>query len=303
MKTRPITKLLVDGGDPGETRRIRELLGFLDGQTTNPSLVAKNPGIQRRIASRGKLSASEAKEEYKRIVRAIGPLVGEAGVSIEVFSDLNSTAEEMMLEGREMFSWVRNGYVKYPSTQEGIRAAEMSVREGIRVNLTLCFSQQQAAAVYAATKGSRAPVYVSPFVGRLDDVGINGIDLVRNIKRMFRTGDGHVHVLAASLRSVRHLISSFALRAELATAPGRVFEKWSAAGFPIRDEDYISTKAQNQALQAIPYEELDLNTHWVTFDLRHELTTRGIRKFVADYQEMLNQPGEQRAEAQCVGKR
>jgi transaldolase len=85
MKTRPITKLLADGGDPGETRRIRELLGFLDGQTTNPSLVAKNPEIQRRIASQGKLSASEEKEEYKRIVQAIAPLVGEAGVSIEVF--------------------------------------------------------------------------------------------------------------------------------------------------------------------------------------------------------------------------
>jgi transaldolase len=209
----------------------------------------------------------------------------------------------MMLEGREMFSWVRNGYVKYPSTQQGIRAAELSMREGIRVNLTLRFSQQQAAAIYAATKGSRAPVYVSPFIGRLDDVGFNGIDLVRNIKRMNQAGDGHVHVLTASLRSVRHLLSSFALQAELATAPGKVFEEWGAAGFPIRDEDYISTKAKDQALQAIPHEELDLNAPWESFDLRHELTTRGIRKFVADYQEMLIQPGQESGEAQRVGKR
>jgi transaldolase len=70
--------------------------------------------------------------------------------------------------------------------------------------MTLCFSQQQAAAVYAASKGSRAPVYVSPFVGRLDDIGQNGVDLVRNNKRMFASGDGHAWVLAASIRNTQH---------------------------------------------------------------------------------------------------
>jgi hypothetical protein len=74
-------------------------------------------------------------------------------------------------------------------------------------------------------------------------------------------------------------------------------------GFPIRDDDYASSTAQVQALQAIPYEELDLSAPWESFDLRHDLTTKGIRKFVADYQEMLNLPGQQRAEAQRVGKR
>jgi len=293
MKMKPATKLLVDGGDPRETRHIRDLLGYLDGQTTNPSLVAKNPEIHSRLVSQGKLSRAEAKQEYKRLVQAIAPLVGEAGVSIEVFSDLDTMAEEMVQEGRDMFSWVRNAYVKYPCTHEGLRAAEMSVREGLRVNLTLCFSQHQAAGVYAATKGSLAPVYVSPFVGRLDDIGINGIDLVRNIKRMYQAGDGHVHVLAASLRNVHHLLSSFASHAELATAPGKVFEEWARAGFPLSDENDGSSLKNHRdgALAPIVYEEVDLNAPWESFDLKHELTTEGIQKFVADYEGMLRKSG------------
>ena len=74
------------------------------------------------------------------------------------------------------------------------------------INITLCFSQQQAAAMYAATNGTKQPAYVSPFVGRLDDIGQNGMDVIRNIKQMFRKGDGHVLVLAASIRTLEHLL-------------------------------------------------------------------------------------------------
>ena len=189
---RPATKILLDGGDPEETRRIRDLLGLLDGQTTNPTFVAKNPEVQRRIASGHKLSVEEQKQEYKQIVKRISPLVGSAGVSIEVFADFDTTAEQMLAQGEEMFTWIPNAYIKYPCIREGLRAAEMSAERNMRVNMTLCFSQSQAAAVYAATKGSKEPVYVSPFVGRLDDRGDNGMQVVRNIKRMYERGDGHV---------------------------------------------------------------------------------------------------------------
>jgi transaldolase len=199
--TRPKTKILVDGGDPQETRQVKELLGFVDGQTTNPSLIAKNPHIKELIASGHKLSNREEMDEYKKIVQTISPLVGDAGVSIEVFSDEKTTAQEMFSQGQEMFSWIPNAYIKYPCTTEGLRAAQNSVKQGMRVNMTLCFSQQQAAAVYAATKGTKEPAYVSPFVGRLDDIGQNGMDVVKNIKRMFSKGDGHVLVLAASMHS------------------------------------------------------------------------------------------------------
>jgi len=292
LTNRPKTKLLVDGGDPEETIRMKRLIGYVDGQTTNPSLIAKNPEIQRRLTSGHQLSAQEENDAYKKIVQSISPLVGDAGVSIEVFADLSSRAEEMLAQGEEMFTWIPNAYVKYPCTHEGLRAAEMSVQKSIRVNMTLCFSQEQAAAVYAATKGSKEPVYVSPFVGRLDDRGEDGMDLVRNIKKMYERGDGHVHVLAASIRTINHLLCSFFLGAELATVPSKVLQEWAAPGFPVPDKDftYKAVDAKGKSVKPIPYNELDLNLPWESFDFVHELTTKGIQKFVADYQSTLRRP-------------
>src|SRR5690242_19389348 len=178
LTNRPKTKILVDGGDPEETLRIKSLIGFVDGQTTNPSLIAKNPEIQRRLASGHQLSEQEEKDAYKKIVQSISPLVGDAGVSIEVFADLDTRAEEMLAQGEEMFTWISNAYVKYPCTHEGLRAAEMSVQKNIRVNMTLCFSQAQAAAVYAATRGTKEPLYISSAVALIDDHGEDGMDLV-----------------------------------------------------------------------------------------------------------------------------
>jgi len=289
LTNKPKTKILVDGGDPNETLRIKSLIGFVDGQTTNPSLIAKNPNIQRLIASGHTLSSEEENNEYKKIVQSISPLVGDAGVSIEVFADLKTTAEKMLAQGQEMFSWIPNAYIKYPCTHEGLRAAQMSVEKGIRVNMTLCFSQDQAAAVYAATMGSKSPVYVSPFVGRLDDRGENGMDLIRNIKKMYEHGDRHVHVLAASIRTVNHLLYSFALEAELATVPAKVLEQWTAKGFPMPDRDftYKGVDTNGSLLKPIPYKELDLNLPWQSFNIAHELTTKGIQKFVADYESTL----------------
>jgi transaldolase len=284
-------KILVDGGDPEETVRVKRLVGYVDGQTTNPTLISKNPEVQTLVSSGHKLSSREELEEYKNIVQSISPLVGDAGVSIEVYADFDTTAEEMLAQGREMFSWIPNAYVKYPCTHEGLRAAQMSVREAMRVNMTLCFSQEQAAAVYAATKGSKAPVYVSPFVGRLDDRGENGIDLVKNIKAMYEAGDGHVHVLAASIRSIKHLLGAFALKAELVTAPGKIWEEWAASSFPLPEADFVYQGADRAGvpLKPISYKSIDLNRAWESFDIQHELTTKGIRQFVADYKSTLKQ--------------
>jgi transaldolase len=210
-------------------------------------------------------------------------------VSIEVFADLDTRAEDILAQGEEMFSWIPNAYIKYPCTHEGLRAAEMSMRQGIRVNMTLCFSQEQAAAVYAATEGSQEPVYVSPFVGRLDDIGWNGIDLVKSIKTMYNNGDGHVHVLAASIRHLDHLLASFALDAELVTVPAKLLEKWASSNFPMpnRDFSYKAALASGEFLKSTPYKQLDLSLPWQSFDISHELTTKGIQKFVADYRSTL----------------
>lgn len=289
LVNRPKTKILVDGGDPEETRAVKALLGFVDGQTTNPTLIAKNPAIRQRIASGQQLSSREENEAYMKIVQSLSPMVGEAGVSIEVFADLKTSAERMLAQGEEMFSWIPNAYIKYQCTHEGLRAAELSVRKNIRVNMTLCFSQEQAAAVYAATKGSREPVYVSPFIGRLDDRGENGIDVVRNIKRMYAKGDGHVHVLAASIRHLEHLLASLALDVELITAPATVLEDWAAKGFPLPESGFVykGVDTKSRDLKPIPYKELDLSLPWDRFDITHELTKKGIEKFVADYESTL----------------
>jgi transaldolase len=264
-------------------------LGFLDGQTTNPSFVAKNPEVRRRVAAGHKLTWEEQKQEYKQIVEKISPLVGAGGVSIEVYADFHTSAEQMLAQGEEMFRWIPNAYIKYPCIREGLKAAKMSVQKGMRVNMTLCFSQAQAAAVYAATRGSKDPVYVSPFVGRLDDRGDDGMQLVWNIKRMYKPGDGHVQVLAASLRRVEHLLCALHLDAELATAPIHILEEWAAARMSIPDEHfrYTGVDKNGSPLRPIPYKELDLNASWESFDLEHELTEKGIEKFVNDYKSTL----------------
>ena len=286
------TKILVDGGDPKETLRIKSLIGSVDGQTTNPSLIAKNPAVQQKIASGHKFSQEEQLEEYKSIVKEISPLVGNAGVSIEVFSDLTTTGDQMLAQGKGMFSWIPNAYIKYPCTHEGLRAARMSVEQGIRVNITLCFSQEQAAGVYSATQAAKAPSYVSPFIGRLDDHGENGMDLIKNIQQMYKAGDGHVSILAASIRSIDQLLACFALDVELVTVPVKVLESWAAKGRPMPDRNFVyrGVDTDGKRLKPIPYKDLNLNKPWSAFNLRHDLTRKGIEKFVADFESTLRQP-------------
>lgn len=276
---KPRTQILVDGGDPAETKRIENLLGFkVDGQTTNPSLIAKNPDIVAKIQAGHKLTEQEELDAYKQIVESISPVIGDAGVSIEVFSDLNTTAEQMFEQGKLMYTWAPNAVIKYPCTKEGLKAAKMSVEQGMRVNITLCFSQEQAAAVYAATKEAKDLVYVSPFVGRLDDRGENGMDLIKNIIEMYKAGDGHVKVLVASVRSLDHLLYSFALGADMATVPTKVLEEWASQGMPLPESfEYKSLGTP------IPYQDIDLNKNWDEYNLDHPLTKAGIEKFVADY--------------------
>lgn len=281
--SRPPSRILVDGGDPEETSRIRKSLGFVDGQTTNPSLIAKNPEVKKRIDSGNALSEEEENAEYRKIVQAISPLVGEAGVSVEVFADLDTTADHMLRQAREMFTWIPNAWIKFPCTVEGLRAAQLGVAEGIRVNMTLCFSQDQAAAVYSATRGTQAPAYVSPFVGRLDDIGQNGMDLVENIQRCYAAGDGHVLVLAASIRNVPQLMRCFQLRVDQVTVPAKVLTEWITAGKPLPGETF----EYKPTGERIEYRRLNLDQPWQDFSIGHDLTTKGIRKFVEDYRSTL----------------
>jgi transaldolase len=270
------TQLFLDAGDPAESRRAFAVLGRLDGQTTNPSLIASNPEIKRRIESGQKLSWQEATDFYRRTIQEIAA-VTDGPLSIEVFADETSTVADLLAQGRVMATWTPSSYVKYPTTTAGLEAAEKSVAEGIRVNLTLCFAQEQAAAVYAATQGTRLPAFVSPFVGRYDDRGFCGMDLIANLLRMLGPGDGHLQTLTASVRNVDHLLYAFHLGSPLVTAPLKVYEQWAQAGFPIPEGAYEYPRG---ILKPIPYREVPLGRPWRSYDIRHEMTDVGQKKFV-----------------------
>ena len=213
------TRLFLDSGVPEETKEVIIALGFLDGQTTNPTLIAQN--LDRTTAL-----PIDRWESYKGIVREISRLVPEGSVSIEVYADHQTTAEEMITKGLELHSWIPNAHIKLPITKAGLTAARELVTRGLRVNMTLCFSQEQAAAVYAATMGApRGNVFLSPFVGRLDDIGQNGMDLIKNILKMFRQGDGHVEVLVASVRTYDHFIKALQLQADIITSPLKLLKE------------------------------------------------------------------------------
>ena len=275
----------MDSGDPNETKETIKLLGFLDGQTTNPSLVNKNPEAKAKLERGEKFTLQELYGFYREIVQEVSSLIPDGSVSVEVYADKNTATEEMLEQGREMFSWIPNAHIKYPTTPEGLQAAKQSIGEGMRVNMTLCFSQQQAAAVYAATKGAqRGDVFVSPFIGRLDDRGENGMDLIANIIRMYQKGDGHVEVLTASVRSLDHLIYAIHLGTDIVTAPFKVLKKWGEKGLPLPEENFMYNAGN---LKPIPYEELDLNKDWSTFNISHELTDAGIERFASDWNSLL----------------
>src|SRR3989344_1507695 len=179
-----LPKIFLDSGNPQDTKKAKGLLGFLDGQTTNPSLVAKNPEVQKFIESGKKLSSKELLKFYRDIIGEMEKQIAGA-ISVEVYADWETKAAEMLKQAENMSSWGRNIYIKFPTIPEGVRAAAEFVKKGGRVNMTLVFDQNQAGAVYAATLPSKQPAFVSPFIGRWDDRGYYGLDLVKNIVKMY----------------------------------------------------------------------------------------------------------------------
>ncbi len=279
------TRIFLDGGNPEETKEIIKLLGFLDGQTTNPTLIAKNPEASKRLERGEMFSPEEILDFYKGVVTTLCGLIPGGSISVEVYADVTTQADRMLKQAKEMFSWIANAHVKFPTTREGLKAAEQAVLSGMRVNMTLCFSQEQAAAVYAATRGAKkGQVFVSPFVGRLDDRGENGMDVIANTLCMYAQGDGHVEVLTASVRSIDHFMYALKLGTDIITAPYEVLKPWGEKGMPIPGDGY---RYDAKSLKPIPYKELKLDKKWEDYDLRHELTARGMERFSEDWNKLI----------------
>ncbi|MBE0426538.1 MAG: transaldolase [Nitrospirae bacterium] len=279
------TRIFLDGGDPDETKKIIGLLGFLDGQTTNPTLISKNPAARQRIEGGEKFSREEILEFYGQVVKEISALIPQGSISVEVYADTSTTSEEMIKQSREMFSWIPNAHIKFPITHEGLKAAGKSIKEGLRVNMTLCFTQEQASAVYAATEGAkRGDVFVSPFVGRLDDRGENGMVLISNIIKMYQKGDGHVEVLTASVRNIDHLLYALKLESDIVTAPFKILKEWGEKGLLIPGNEYTYN---TKGLKVIPFKDFDLTKKWQDYNIYHELTDRGIESFSSDWNALI----------------
>jgi transaldolase len=171
--------------------------GIIDGVTTNPSLIAKE--------------GAPMEEQIRKICDVIDGDISAEVVSIET--------DAMLVEGRKLAKIHRNVVVKVPLTRDGIRACSALSREGIRVNVTLCFSAGQA--LIAAKAGA---YFISPFVGRLDDIGANGMDLVRDIVLIYKNYGFNTQVLAASLRNSTHVIDAAKAGAHVGTLPFKVVD-------------------------------------------------------------------------------
>ena len=205
--------------DTANLREIRDAAswGILNGVTTNPSLVAKEQGI-----------------DHKTLITEITKLV-DGPISAEAIS---LDAEGMIREGREFATWHPNVIVKVPVTTEGLKAVSTLAKDGIRTNVTLCFNATQA--LFAARAGA---FIISPFIGRIDDMGMDGMQLIREISAIYRQHGITTKILAASIRHPRHIIDAALAGADIATCPFKVLEQ----------------------------------------SMKHPLTDSGIEKFLADW--------------------
>lgn len=273
------SKVFIDAGDSQKTREAKEILGFVDGQTTNPTLLSQNAAAQERIKKGKKFGRKEVYEFYRRVVAEIAAIT-PGPISIEVYAEKNTKSGEMLKQAREMVQWTSNPFIKIPITGEGLKAAELAVKEGIPLNMTLCFSEEQAAAVYSATRGTKKPVFVSPFVGRLDDRGENGMSLIENIQKMYKRGDGHVIPLAASIRNLDHLLYAIKIGSPAITVPFRVIKEWAGADFTLPDENF---NYKPEKLKNIPFKDVALNKDWRDYNIMHPLTETGLERFCADW--------------------
>ena len=141
------TKIFLDSGDPIETKNTISLLGFLDGQTTNPSLIAKNPQAQERLVNGKKFSRAEVYDFYQKVIKEIYQVIPNGSISVEVYADKKTTVDEMLKQALLMNSWIPTAHIKLPITHTGLEVARILVDKNINVNMTLCFNQLQAAAV------------------------------------------------------------------------------------------------------------------------------------------------------------
>lgn len=221
-------KFFLDTANVDEIKRINAL-GLVDGVTTNPSLIAKEG------------------RDFETVIKEITSEV-EGPVSAEV---VGLEAEEMVKEARELAAWAENVVVKVPMTEEGLKAVNILSSEGIKTNVTLIFTVSQG--LLAAKAGA---TYISPFVGRLEDIGTDAYALIEDLRLILDVYDLDTEIIAASIRTAPHLEEVARRGAHIATIPGTLFPKlW---GHPLTDsgikdflDDWEKYQEKNKNAKAI----------------------------------------------------
>ena len=213
-------KFFVDTANVEEIRKANDM-GIICGVTTNPSLIAKEG------------------RDFKQVIAEIASIV-DGPISGEVKAT-TTDAEGMIKEGREIAAIHPNMVVKIPMTVEGLKAVKVLHAEGIKTNVTLIFSAAQA--LLAARAGA---TYVSPFLGRLDDISMPGIDLINEITEIFMMHDIQTEIIAASIRNPIHVIDCAKAGADIATVPYKVLEQMTK--HPLTDQGIAKFQADYKAV-------------------------------------------------------
>ena len=213
-------KFFIDTANVEDIKKANDL-GVICGVTTNPSLIAKEG------------------RDFKEVIQEIASIV-DGPISGEVKAT-TTDAEGMIAEGREIAAIHPNMVVKIPMTVEGLKAVKVLHAEGIKTNVTLIFSAAQA--LLAARAGA---TYVSPFLGRLDDISMPGIDLINEITEIFMMHDIQTEIIAASIRNPIHVIDCAKAGADIATVPYKVLEQMTK--HPLTDQGIVKFQADYKAV-------------------------------------------------------
>ncbi len=198
LPRRIVMKFFIDTANPGEIKKAYEM-GVIDGVTTNPTLISKE------------------NKDFESLIKEICEIIQGLPISLEVLS-LNSKG--MIEEAQKLSEMGQNIVVKIPMTGEGLKAIKVLDSEGIKTNTTLVFSPTQA--LLAAKAGT---TYVSPFIGRLDDISQTGMDLVKQIVTIFKNYDFESEVIVSSIRHPIHVLEAALIGAHVATIPYKVIEQ------------------------------------------------------------------------------
>ncbi|MFH1125636.1 MAG: fructose-6-phosphate aldolase [Candidatus Altiarchaeota archaeon] len=217
-------KFFIDTANVGEIKKAVSW-GMVDGVTTNPTLMAKEG------------------RDFKTVLKEIISLV-DGPISVEA---IGPEAEKLVQEARDYSKLSKNIVIKIPMTQEGIKAVRTLSKEGVKINVTLVFSPNQA--LIAAKAGA---TYVSPFIGRLDDIGQDGMQVVRDIMTVFRNYGFKTQVIVASIRHPMHVVEAAKTGAEIATIPFNVLEKMfshtlTEKGIRMFNEDWVKVQKAGEA--------------------------------------------------------